>query len=298
MLLSSTARRRPSLSSSVAANSFSAREFATISRPSVSVRRMGSVTALMIVKKRARSRRSRFTSSPRLPRPRTCPSFCPRTFTSHAASELSGPAGRSNRSPSTASAPSRTPRSGAAVSGPVPSGVAGMPRETCPFARCVLNVMGLSAESVATSGSRASDSGHEKSSTSSDATPTPAMPTSMLDSVSTPKHAAWRMPALRASHSTPACAHRATSSLCTRKYSSNSSRAAAPSETGVRAMVRACGGLMFPNRPVKARGPGVQRPVPTASSLYCRLRALVAGALLVVLSSCARNAAFSAAISS
>ena len=58
MLFSSTARRRPSLSSSVAANSFSARELATISRPSVSVSMIGSVTELMMVKNSARSRRS------------------------------------------------------------------------------------------------------------------------------------------------------------------------------------------------------------------------------------------------
>ena len=44
MLFSSTARRRPSLSSSLAANSFSARALATISRPSVSVSMIGSVT--------------------------------------------------------------------------------------------------------------------------------------------------------------------------------------------------------------------------------------------------------------
>ena len=58
MLFSSTARRRPSLSSSLAANSFSARALATISRPSVSVSRIGSVTELMMVKNSARSRRS------------------------------------------------------------------------------------------------------------------------------------------------------------------------------------------------------------------------------------------------
>ena len=70
MLFSSTARRRPSLSSSLAANSFSARALATISRPSVSVSMIGSVTELMIVKNSARSRRSLRSSSARLPRPR------------------------------------------------------------------------------------------------------------------------------------------------------------------------------------------------------------------------------------
>ncbi len=79
MLFNSTARRRPSLSSSLAANSFSARELATIRRPSVSVSRIGSVTELMIVKKSARSRRSFRTSSARLPRPRICSIFCPST---------------------------------------------------------------------------------------------------------------------------------------------------------------------------------------------------------------------------
>ena len=49
MLLSATARRRPSLSSSVAASSFSARALATVIRPSVSVNKIGSVTALMML---------------------------------------------------------------------------------------------------------------------------------------------------------------------------------------------------------------------------------------------------------
>ena len=49
MLLSATARRQPSLASSGAANSFSAWVFAIISLPSVSVSRIGSVTALMML---------------------------------------------------------------------------------------------------------------------------------------------------------------------------------------------------------------------------------------------------------
>jgi hypothetical protein len=49
MLFNATARRQPSLASSGAANSFSACEFAMISFPSVSVSRMGSVTALMML---------------------------------------------------------------------------------------------------------------------------------------------------------------------------------------------------------------------------------------------------------
>ena len=79
MLFNSTARRRPSLSSSVAANSFSARALATISRPSVSVSRIGSVTELMIVKNSARSRRSLRELFARHPRPRICSIFWPRT---------------------------------------------------------------------------------------------------------------------------------------------------------------------------------------------------------------------------
>src|SRR4029450_6969403 len=49
---------------------FAPRELATISRPSVSVSMIGSVTELMIVKNSARSRRSLRSSSVRLPRPR------------------------------------------------------------------------------------------------------------------------------------------------------------------------------------------------------------------------------------
>ena len=49
MLFSPTARRHPSLASSGAEKSFSARVFAMSSRPSVSVRRIGSVTALMML---------------------------------------------------------------------------------------------------------------------------------------------------------------------------------------------------------------------------------------------------------
>jgi hypothetical protein len=49
MLFSRTAPRRPSLSSSDAVNSVRARVFAISSRPSVSVSRMGSVTALMML---------------------------------------------------------------------------------------------------------------------------------------------------------------------------------------------------------------------------------------------------------
>ena len=116
MLFNSTARRRPSLSSSLAANSFSARELATIRRPSVSVSRIGSVTALMIVKKSARSRRSFRTSSARLPRPRICSIFCPRTVAAQAMSPSLPDGCRSSSSPRPSSA-SRTPRSGMAVNG-------------------------------------------------------------------------------------------------------------------------------------------------------------------------------------
>ena len=49
MLFRPTARRQPSLASSGAANSFSACVFAMISLPSVSVSRIGSVTALMML---------------------------------------------------------------------------------------------------------------------------------------------------------------------------------------------------------------------------------------------------------
>ncbi len=49
MLFIRTAPRRPSLSSSVAVKSVSARAFAVSSRPSVSVSRIGSVTALMML---------------------------------------------------------------------------------------------------------------------------------------------------------------------------------------------------------------------------------------------------------
>ena len=48
MLFSVTACRRPSLWSSSAASSVSARELAMMIRPSASVNKMGSVTALMI----------------------------------------------------------------------------------------------------------------------------------------------------------------------------------------------------------------------------------------------------------
>jgi hypothetical protein len=49
MLFMRTAPRRPSLSSSDAVNSVSARAFAISSRPSASVSRIGSVTALMML---------------------------------------------------------------------------------------------------------------------------------------------------------------------------------------------------------------------------------------------------------
>ena len=49
MLFSAAARRQPSLASSGAANSFSAWLLAMISLPSVSVSRIGSVTALMML---------------------------------------------------------------------------------------------------------------------------------------------------------------------------------------------------------------------------------------------------------
>jgi len=49
MLLSAMARRRPSLSSSPAESNASARALATVMRPSVSVRRIGSDTALMML---------------------------------------------------------------------------------------------------------------------------------------------------------------------------------------------------------------------------------------------------------
>ena len=49
MLFMRTAPRRPSLSSSDAVNSVSARALAMSSRPSVSVRRIGSLTALMML---------------------------------------------------------------------------------------------------------------------------------------------------------------------------------------------------------------------------------------------------------
>jgi len=49
MLLRATARRRPSLSSSPDDSRTSARALATMMRPSVSVRRTGSDTALMML---------------------------------------------------------------------------------------------------------------------------------------------------------------------------------------------------------------------------------------------------------
>jgi hypothetical protein len=49
MLFIRTAPRRPSLSSSVAVNSDKARLFAMSRRPSVSVSRIGSLTALMML---------------------------------------------------------------------------------------------------------------------------------------------------------------------------------------------------------------------------------------------------------
>ena len=49
MLLRAMARRRPSLSSSPADSRASARALATVMRPSVSVSKIGSVTALMML---------------------------------------------------------------------------------------------------------------------------------------------------------------------------------------------------------------------------------------------------------
>ena len=63
MLFSATARRRPSLWSSSVASSASARALAMMIRPSLSVSKIGSVTALMMLDSRPRSRCSRRSDS-------------------------------------------------------------------------------------------------------------------------------------------------------------------------------------------------------------------------------------------
>jgi hypothetical protein len=104
MLLSATARRRPSLWSSSVASSASARALAMIIRPSPSVRRIGSVTALMMLDRSPRSRCSACSESSSRARATSAASRGPSTRPSHRASRAmialggatrSSPAGRS-----------------------------------------------------------------------------------------------------------------------------------------------------------------------------------------------------------
>ncbi len=130
-----TAPRRPSLSSSDATNSDRARALAMSSRPSVSVSRIGSVTAFTIVRSSDRSYSCLRSPSDSASRRSTCASFSANTDANHSSS------GVMRRVPPERSAGrTRRPSCGrlaAAITWNAPSsnGVVGRRRRSCSDAR-------------------------------------------------------------------------------------------------------------------------------------------------------------------
>ena len=141
MLLSSTARRRPSLSDGDVENSASARPLAISRRPSVSVSRIGSATALMIASSSERSLRNLLCPSASTSRVRSACNFWLMTPAAQTTSADGALFKTTSSSPSAGWPAPGTP-SGIAQNGERPNGAAASSRALTPLSEAPLHIVG------------------------------------------------------------------------------------------------------------------------------------------------------------